>query len=196
MLVTKNIMWFYEWLCFCLLCSWLDSVLLRHSLVVLDSLLQVRQVPFSGVCICWSFLLLLSDCYLEHLTFVTPIVARHRRTHHLSLPGHTEISETPLCLCCKPDSHQSLIGCDGPCSRWFHYDCTGVYNIPSDEWICLCCTIKNTCSVRVLRHTQKGPYTDRSSSINHLYFWRYRTLTLVETFIFWLYCVGHSWPIW
>ena len=81
---------------------------------------------------------------------------RRQRTRHVSPPGHAEIFEAPSCQCGKPDSHQSMIDCDGSCSRWFHYDCAGINDVLSGEWMCLCCTIKKTCSVRVLRHIPKG----------------------------------------
>jgi len=45
-----------------------------------------------------------------------------------------------------------MISCDGLCSR---YDCAGINDVPSGEWICLCCTIKKTRSVPVFRHIPK-----------------------------------------
>ena len=120
----------------------------------------------------------------------------HQRIHRLSPPGYMEISEIPSCSCGKPDSHQSLIGCDGLCSRWFHYDCDGVNNTPSGEWICLCCTIKNARSVRAFRQIPKGARIQTaqalSTIINDSISGGTALLPWWKLILFWLYCIGHS----
>ena len=39
----------------------------------------------------------------------------------------------------------SLVACDGPCSRWFHLECTGLSELPDAEanWLCEACTTHN-----------------------------------------------------
>jgi len=82
---------------------------------------------------------------------------RRRGTRHPSPPTvQAEFSAVSSCPCGEPDSYQDMIGCDGPCAGWFHFDCAGVDISPSGEWFCLCCTIWKTRSVLVLHHIPKG----------------------------------------
>ena len=109
---------------------------------------------FKGPGFCF---LALEDVVLVYMTTMPQHRRSNRRGPPGPQPGHTELpSAVPSCPCGKPDSHQALIGCDGPCSGWFDYDCAGVSDVPTGEWICLSCSIKNTRSVRVLRHIPKG----------------------------------------
>jgi hypothetical protein len=35
-----------------------------------------------------------------------------------------------------------MIGCDGGCNDWFHFECVGLKKQPRGEWICGACTEK------------------------------------------------------
>ena len=48
------------------------------------------------------------------------------------------------CRCCSSQTEDHMIGCDGPCAGWFHYDCVGISDTFSSRasWYCETCFLQ------------------------------------------------------
>lgn len=60
--------------------------------------------------------------------------------------GEEEEDNIPCCICnvrtlsgVEDVSQSILVGCDGPCERWFHPQCLGLLAVPDDDWYCADC---------------------------------------------------------
>ena len=52
--------------------------------------------------------------------------------------------DTGGCWCGSSHTDDHMIGCDGPCARWFHYDCVGISDSFSSRagWYCETCFLQ------------------------------------------------------
>lgn len=57
------------------------------------------------------------------------------------------------CAKCKYEKNEGLVGCEGICSKWFHYSCTGLTNLEfgmltkSNNLFFLCDICKKKCDI-------------------------------------------------